>query len=589
MRLHFAVALVISAALIILTYMDVFTAPFIFDDGLYIINNPRITDLHNFWPPGGARYLTYLSIAFNYKFGGLSTSGYHTLNIAIHLTNALLLYWLVNITFRTPLFGSMEKNERSMMAFYTAIISMAVFASHPVQTQAVSYVTQRFASLATMFYLLSVALYVKWRLGESGRFCSPSLYIGSLAAAVAAQYAKEISFTLPVIIALYELSFFRGFSSPVRRLKHLIPFMAVLAILPLTFLAPGSGAGDVGASIEQMQLDELSRLSRYTYLVTQFRVVATYLRLMVFPAWQNLDYDYPVYNSFLAPEVVASVILEAALFSGACYLFIRSYKARSGLPALAAAGVAWFFITLSIESSLIPIQDVIFEHRLYLPATGLAVTFASGAVYVITRLRQRFGLKITVSAALLMFVTLIPLARAAHVRNHVWTDELVFWKDVTAKSPGKWRPHNNLGTVYYKMGDYARAAESFRESIRIKQNFADSHYNLSNAYRNLGRLDDAIAECELALSYNPRKMNARNNLGLMYYEKGRTEEAIEMFKSVLEVEPDNYMTRNNLGLALAYAGHMDTAIAEFERALEIKPGFTDARYNLKAMLSRRTR
>jgi len=113
MRLHFATALILSATLITLAYLDVFNAPFIFDDGLYIINNPRITDLRNFWPPGGARYLTYLSFAINFKFGGLSTFGYHGLNIAIHLVNAMLVYSLVTITFRTPLFGSVEKNELS--------------------------------------------------------------------------------------------------------------------------------------------------------------------------------------------------------------------------------------------------------------------------------------------------------------------------------------------------------------------------------------------------------------------------------------------------------------------------------------------
>src|SRR5208282_2571356 len=180
--------------LIIIVYANTLNAPFQWDEGKFIVNNPIIKDFHYFTSPSDAngfalyssfinRYIGYLTFALNYRVHGLSVTGYHIVNIAIHIANSILVYFLVLLTFRTPYFRDWEPGTRdrglgtgnrfpdsdcrplvpgpsSLVPFFSA----AIFAVHPLQTEAVTYVFQRFASLVLFFYLLSLISYIKARL-----------------------------------------------------------------------------------------------------------------------------------------------------------------------------------------------------------------------------------------------------------------------------------------------------------------------------------------------------------------------------------------------------------------------------------------
>ena len=161
------VYLVVSIATL-LVYFDTINYPFHFDDTRAIVENLWLRDPSNFWPPVGTRYVGYLSFAFNYAVGGLNVASYHLVNIAVHLTNAVLAAALVFTLFRTS--ALKEAFPGGWTAVAIAMTAALVFAVHPVQTQAVTYIVQRFASLAAMFYLLSVVSYLKARLeaGEQG-------------------------------------------------------------------------------------------------------------------------------------------------------------------------------------------------------------------------------------------------------------------------------------------------------------------------------------------------------------------------------------------------------------------------------------
>ena len=133
-------------------------------------------------------------------------------------------------------------------------------------------------------------------------------------------------------------------------------------------------------------------VSRWDYLNTQFRVIVTYIRLLFFPVNQNLDYDYPIYRTFFTPPVFLSFLFLLGIFCWGIYLLYRSYKsdqANRFWYRLIAFGIFWFFVTLSVESSIIPIQDVIYEHRLYLPSVGFFMAIMSGIVFIYVRLANR--------------------------------------------------------------------------------------------------------------------------------------------------------------------------------------------------------
>ncbi|MGK2943733.1 MAG: hypothetical protein ACSLFC_03195 [Desulfuromonadales bacterium] len=212
------------------------------------------------------------------------------------------------------------------------LFAALLFVVHPVQTQAVTYIVQRLTSLTTLFYLLSCVLYVQARLqmaqnSEPGPQPQPQpqpqpvplrvifLFAGSVLMAVLAMKTKETAFTLPLSILLYEIYFFRGPWK--RRLLCLLPIMATLLIVPMTVLDIDGATSDILTdSGEQLRVG--SHLSRWDYLVTQIRVIVTYLRLLVYPIKQNLDYDYPIYTTFFTLPILLSFLLLAALFPWHC-------------------------------------------------------------------------------------------------------------------------------------------------------------------------------------------------------------------------------------------------------------------------------
>ncbi|MBI5970560.1 MAG: hypothetical protein HY884_05345 [Deltaproteobacteria bacterium] len=202
--------------------------------------NSKILDLANFLDFHGTRYITFLSFALNYAAGGFNTFGYHLTNVVIHILNSIMVYFLITLIFQTPAMKPAGYGVLTPRIEYVALAVSLVFISHPIQTQAVSYIVQRFASLATFFYLLSVLTYVKARLiytsrntaeGQSKSFLLP--YAVSIVSAALAMKTKEISFTLPFIIALCEFVFFSAGEKLSVRFLFLSPFLLTLLIIPL--------------------------------------------------------------------------------------------------------------------------------------------------------------------------------------------------------------------------------------------------------------------------------------------------------------------------------------------------------------------
>jgi hypothetical protein len=346
------------------------------------------------------------------------------------------------------------------VAFFSALL----FACHPLQTEAVTYIWQRVTSLTAMLYVLSLVAYIQWRLlryqahaPESHRFSSMKsvsyylvsfiaavlamktkqtaftlpYYLVSFIAAVLAMKTKQTAFTLPVTLALYEFMFFNG--KKTKRIFPLIPLFLTMSIIPLTLIDIGKPWGDVIGDVGEVTRD-LTEMSRLDYLFTQFRVMVTYIRLILLPVNQNLDYDYPLYRSFFNPEVFLSFMFLITIAGTGVYIL---YRFRNSVPEnrLTSFGIFWFFITLSVESSVIPIKELIFEYRMYLPSVGVFLALTTAIFMVIDR-RKVYARVITAMLA----VIIIALTGATYARNSVWKDEMSLWQDVVNKSPDKARP-----------------------------------------------------------------------------------------------------------------------------------------------------
>lgn len=547
------IALVLAVISVALVYSNAIESPFLFDDEIYIVNNDALRSLSNFWPPAGSRYIGNLSFALNYFFGGLAPRGYHLVNIVIHIINTFLVYSLVRLVTKTPALNVLPR----VSAEAIAILSSLAFAVHPVQTESITYITQRYASLAAFFYLASVVLYLKARLGaKAGIRKLP--YILSMILAVFAMRTKEISFTLPLAVMLLEATLF-GKADARTRIKALVPLALTLLIIPLTFLtheaAPGMGISD---SITALQNKELSELSRYDYLITQFRVIVKYLRLLAIPYGLNLLYELKTYKSFFTPEVVASFIFLLALFVFAVYVLVRSLKNRGAYGVLFSIGVLWFFLTLSVESSLIPIRDVIFEHRLYLPSFGAFLAFFSMVFYILGKRGEGKAAPVILAIAIAL-----PLGIVAHKRNEVWKDGLSLWSDVVEKSPESPLGRLNLGAAYYKKGLVKEAEVEFRESVRLDPSFNLARMDLAMLLQETGRLDEAIVEFREAVKTDPANAQALYNLGLTFKAKGLNEDAVISYLAALKADPAYSEVYYALGDAYLALGRPREAVESY--------------------------
>ena len=200
------VVLLLISLLAILIYSNTFSVPFLFDDTPNIVENPQIKDLSNFSDFSGSRYVGFLSFSLNYRFGGLHVFGYHLVNLLIHIINGFLVYTLVLLLFRASSRLSPTTHDLSPFnsAHWIAFATALLFVSHPIQTQAVTYIVQRFSSLATLFYLLTVVAYLRWRLASPEGRRRYLWYGAALVSTVLAMKTKENSITLPLMLLLVE-------------------------------------------------------------------------------------------------------------------------------------------------------------------------------------------------------------------------------------------------------------------------------------------------------------------------------------------------------------------------------------------------
>ena len=531
--LHLAlIALVALSA-----YSNSFEASFHFDDARNIIANPLIRDFTAFLLPADAashpyfgdfkmRIVGYFTFAVNYRLHDLHVGGFHAVNLLVHILGGALVYLLAATIFMTPKMrrGGTSIDGQRLLALFCALL----FVAHPLQTQAVTYIVQRFASLAAMFSLAAMLCYLKSRLLSTQRpFTAAGLYLLGLVAIVLALKTKESTFTFPLALALGEAMFLdRASGSGRRRLLLLLPFLLAPAIIPLSVM-------DFDLSLQSMQrLQASSRtltdMPRTDYLLTEATVIPIYLRLLFFPAGQNFDYDLPIQTGLASPAVLRSLLLLVGLLLFAFWSLARSRRTDPRWR-LVSFGILWFFVMLLNESSFIPIVDVIYEHRVYLPSVGAFLAIASVLFILADRLR---GAGLLPQRAALAFCSIVVLAlsSATYMRNRVWRDEVTLWEDTALKSPNKARVRNTLGTAYLESGRTDEAIAEFEATLRIDPGYWAAAANLGSCFmvKAAGILNDEGS----------------------HQQAGRlTARAIEFYEQALALKPDDAMVLSLLDAA----------------------------------------
>jgi len=377
------IAMGLIAAVALVAYSNTFHVPFQFDDRPNIAHNPNIQIKVFTWDrierlvkntyKESIRVFSYFTLALNYYFGGFNVFGYHLVNFLVHIASGVFLYWFLLLTFNLPSL----KEKYGSISYKVALFSSLIFISHPIQTQSVTYIVQRMASMAGMFYLLSLVLYVKGRLA-TGR--PRILYLGGMVLSyLLGVFSKENVAILPLFVALYEFYFFQNLDLSPKSRKVLFDLAAALFIIGAFGLILW-GKRYFNLIIEGYEYRTFTMSER---VLTQSRIVLYYLTLLAFPhpSRLNLDYDFPISKTILDPPTTLISILIIAGLMGYSIWGARKKPVISFF-------ILWYFGNLVIESSIIPLE-MVFEHRLYLPAVGPFVLFSLMVVRGIEKLKYK--------------------------------------------------------------------------------------------------------------------------------------------------------------------------------------------------------
>jgi hypothetical protein len=380
------IAGVLIVAVGLVAYSNTFQVSFRFDDYPNILSHPdvqinvlswqRFEQLFRNTYEVTIRVFSYLTFALNYYFGGVDVFGYHLVNLIIHIASGVFLYWLLILTFNLPHL----KEKYGPISYKTALFASLIFISHPIQTQAVTYIVQRMASMAGMFYLLSMVLYVKGRL-STGRF--RYLFFGGVVLSyLIGIFSKENVAILPVFVALYEFTFFQNLDLSPRGKKRVFRILGVLLVVGILGIIVW-GNRYIKDIVEGYGIRTFTMSER---ILTQFRVVLYYLTLLVYPhpSRLNLDYDFPISKTILdPPTTLVSILIIAGLIGYSMW----GAKKRP----MVSFWILWYFGNLVIESSFLPLE-MVYEHRLYLPSVGPFVLFSLLIVRGLEKLKNKSSL-----------------------------------------------------------------------------------------------------------------------------------------------------------------------------------------------------
>jgi protein O-mannosyl-transferase len=562
-----------------LVYAQTLHVPWFMDDYPNIVENPLLRDLGlaagNLFAPRGIAYFTF---ALNYHFGGVDPVGYHLVSIGLHLANGLLVYLLLTRLFRQP---------KPWLARCGALL----FVVHPLQTQAVNYTVQRMTSLGACFFLLALYAFVRARenltAGTPLRAPRHLLWYGAaLLAGALAVFTKENTAVLPLALLLFARYFPAGAARNWPRLLcYLAPFclapLVVGAQLLMTPLLAGQSLQEIGNA-------KLAGNGPLCYLFTEFKVLWIYLRLLVLPFGQALEYDYPLVNTLFNPASLLGLV-------GLCALGAFAVMRRHTWPLLSFA-IAWFFLTLTVESSVIPL-DPLFEHRLYLPLFALAVVISAG-------LREMKSQKLATAVGM---VVLMVLAVLSWQRNTLWTDQISLFADNLNKVPHSRKVRENLSgsylmagqseaasrvlqgseaqnvltaiqqaMIYMKQGQLDAAKEMLTKAIKIDASAVNIYLTLADLYVAQNNFAAALSSLSTGLRYNPENPFLYNRIGSVYLNSYlQPQTAIVYYRKAIALDSQASYAHFNLGLALNALGRLPESLAEYRNAIRLDPA--DAR------------
>lgn len=529
-------------------YLPAVSGPFLFDDRslhLFLQSPPTWANLLDRL----ARLVTTASLLAESAAAGLNAKSFHLTNIAIHLLNGLLVWRILEeLLART---GQRMPGDRM-----AALAGAGLYLLHPLQTEAVAYISSRSEVLCALFAYL--ALWVFLRGGPEAPM-SWSRALAATALVGLSALSKEPGIAMAGVFVAFDLLSGEkpGLRPLLRRWRLYAPMLAAAVAVGTKLYLTLSREGSAGATAKHQPLD---------YLLTQFEVIWHYFRLAVLPLGQNLDHAYPVVR---APGSVFTWAAMAALAA----LAILLWRLRRRYP-LAFFGFLFLLILLAPTSSIVPIDDAMAERRLYLGFPGIAMIAAE-----FLRRVQPSWKAAAATASVLALLAVLTARRA-----ELYTSAVAMWEDSTRTNPRNSRAWFHLGFAYYEQGRCAESVQAYERAAQTGKARYELQVNWALALQCAGRLDEAIARLEAAKRLE-RHSHAWTVLGRVYAQKGELDKALETLDEALRMNPSD-------ANAYAYRGNVHmlrndpaAALADYEQALRLAPGDAAALKGRQAALA----
>jgi len=534
-------AFLLLSFLIFLIYSNTFHASWHFDDYTNIINDANICikvidikSVHRsfFRANGGkiSRPLSRLTFAVNWYFSRYDVTGYHIVNTVIHLLTAWILYFTILTLFRSP--AMKDRNQGS--EHFIALLATVLWAINPIQTQAVTNIVQRMASMAAMFYLLSLFLYIKGRTINS-RLKRSFFFFGCFISFLLGLASKENVTILPIALVLVEMTFFQDLSqTKTKRNMFWITVGGGIFVIICGYLLFLSG-NPFSAILEGYENRFFSPIQR---LMTEPRVILFYLSQIFYPVPTRLsiEHDVTISTSLFNPWTTLPGIAFVLALIG-----LGLWKIRK-MPMLSFA-ILFFFLNHSIESTVFNLE-LLFEHRNYLPSFFIFVPISIGIKRMLDYYRHE---KRPMFYAIVLFIILllVGIASGTYIRNMAWATEKSLWEDANKKAPGMMRPVHNLALTYERSGQSNTALKLYAKALTLT-------------------MHQTIHE---AMPYN--------NMAAMCYWRGKYKKAVELWKKAFDVYPDFEGYEHRLALALTKLGEWEKASRHLDAVLVKRPDYPD--------------
>jgi Tfp pilus assembly protein PilF len=555
-------ALFLIIASTVLVYANSLNGAFVFDDTKQIAGNPELHTwsniLHAFtsdvWgfqrgtltagiPLPYYRPLFTAYLTLNYQIFGLWEPGWHLMNLLVHATVTVLIYFLLK---------RLSGDRR------IAMLAALIFGLHPAHVESVSWISGIPDPLAALFYVPSMIWYVRYREEGGGKWLAASVVAFGLSA-----LCKETPLALPLVLAVWELARRKTKKSLALRLREI-----VLQLVPYAVVAAGYLAVRVSVlGLISWKHPFMAQVPDSAIWITVPYVFVNYLKNLIAPFYLSLIYS----TAFITSASDARFLLSVGLLLLLGYvLWIYRKRLSAEVSVAIALTIAPLLPVLNLR--VFHYEYVIQDRYLYLPSIGFCYLVA----ICITRLaRRRSFLAVAISA-----VVIVAFGASTVLQNRIWHNSVALWRRAVYYSPHSRSTHYNLGLAYLGLKQYDSALTELLEAKRLDPEEAAVYNNLALAQAGLGDMDGAIANLKVALALDPRLLEAHNNLGAFLYDKGDYTGSRHEFSLVLQRDPSSSSAHFNLARTAAAMGNHATAIREYQALLEQEPNDVAARYQL---------